>query len=115
MQTAQVRIKTVKSKRWVLFSLVILLLTFAVVETMNRVDANQPVELKISRENNQSVLSTTELGTFYQTARNVSDARSITLPESETQVFTWQEEGASGSKLPFYAITSIVHAPAAGV
>jgi hypothetical protein len=97
--------KTGKLKRGVLLSLVVSLLTFVVVQTMNRADANQPSELKTSRENNQSVLSTTELGAFYQTARTVSNARSVALPESDTQVFTWQEEAANGSKSPFYAIS----------
>ena len=96
--------KISKSKKWLLLSLAVMLLAVAVVQTVNRARANQPAELKISRENNQTAFSTTELGTFYRTARTVNDARLINLPDSAAQVFVWQEDGEAG-KVPFYAIS----------
>ena len=94
-----------KSKRWLMLSLALGLLMFAVVQTMNHASANRPAELKINRENNLFALSAGELGTFHRTPRSVTEARLINLPESKTQVFTWNEENQSGSKSPFYAIS----------
>ncbi|MDQ3713339.1 MAG: S8 family serine peptidase, partial [Acidobacteriota bacterium] len=95
---------TRKSNRWFFLSLTVMLL-IVVLQTMNRVDANQPTELKINRENNQFAMSAGALGTFHRTTRAITDAQIIELPQSNTKVFTWQEAGESGSKSPFYAIS----------
>jgi hypothetical protein len=94
-----------KSNRWFFLSLAVMLLMTVVLQTMNTVDANQPMELKINQENNQFAMNAGGLGTFYRSARAITDARVIELPQSNTKVFTWQEEGQSGSKSPFYAIS----------
>jgi len=54
-----------KSKRWLLFSLAIVLLVVAVIQTTNRADANQTAELRITQQNNEFALSAGELGTFH--------------------------------------------------
>jgi len=94
-----------KAKRWFFLSLIVMLLAVAAVQTMNRVDANQPVELSLTQENNQFTLSAGELGTFYRTERKISDSRLITLPETNAQVVMWNEETGSGGKSPFYAVS----------
>jgi hypothetical protein len=94
-----------KSKRWLLFSLAIVLLTAAVIQVTNRADANQTAELRIVQENNEFALSAGEFGTFHRTARRISDARLVNLPETNARVFLWNEDAASGGKSPFYAVS----------
>ena len=94
-----------KSQKWLLLSLAAGLLIFAVAKTMNKVDANQPTELKINRANNEFVLSATEFGDFYRTTREVSGARAIDLPDSRTKVFIWNEADENGGRIPFYAVS----------
>lgn len=94
-----------KSKIWFLLLLTAGLFTLAVFQTMNRVDANKSAELRVTRESDKFALSTEQIGVFHRTERKISDNRIINLPDSNTQVFTWQEETGSGSKSPFYAIS----------
>ncbi len=91
---------TGKSKRWLLFSLVVVLLTAAVVQITNRANANQTAELRVVQENNEFALSAGELGAFYRTPRRISDARVINLPESGGQIFLWNEDAGNGGRTP---------------
>jgi hypothetical protein len=97
--------KILKSKRWLFLCLTATLFAAAIVHTMNKVDANEPTELKIDRENNQYILSANGLGAFHRTARKTTDARAIDLAGSNTKVFVWNETTENGGKIPFYAVS----------